>query len=298
MEANEQKQDKPRRWWSWGRVCWYVLLLVLGAVALHALSIACVEDFTWCFRASGWFVLISLCLLLLWLVVGIWLCRRLREMVLVALSVLVLCWYYRGFSPPTEYHLRLWCCDAASIYPTWHISPLRRLYYSMTDSYEDGRDGLKLWVNEIEAGHNYDPILGHGPCRLIFSVYGGCGPHIRDAFTLDLPEDRQASQVAFRFAPDSPALGIIVLDRDEQYELITASEESPIETAKKHGLTWLTVTPENKGHFLLPFTGEELHFVPVYYKTETVKPGEPPWQVPIFHLRRLPEEAGEENPSA
>ena len=289
MEANEQKQDKPRRRWSWGRVCWYVLLLVLGAVALHALSIACVEDFTWCFCASGWFVLISLCLLLLWLVVGIWLCRRLREMVLVALSVLVLCWYYRGFSPPTEYHLRLWCCDAASIYPTWHISPLRRLYYSMTDSYEDGRDGLKLWVNEIEAGHNYDPILGHGPCRLIFSVYGGCGPHIRDEFTLDLPEDRQASQVAFRFAPDSPALGIIVLDRDEQYELISASEESPIETAKKHGLAWLPVTPENKGHFLLPFTGEELHFVPVYYKTETVNPGDPPWQVPIFHLRRLPE---------
>ena len=298
MEANEQKQDKPRRWWSWGRVCWYVLLLVLGAVALHALSIACVEDFTWCFRASGWFVLISLCLLLLWLVVGIWLCRRLREMVLVALSILVLCWYYRGFSPPTEYHLRLWCCDAASIYPTWHISPLRRLYYSMTDSYEDGRDGLKLWVNEIEAGHNYAPILGHGPCRLIFSVYGGCGPHVRDEFTLDLPEDRQASQVAFRFAPDSPALGVIVLDRDEQYELITASEESPIETAKKHGLAWLPVTPENKGHFLLPFTGEELHFVPVYYKTETAHPGDPPWQVPIFNLRRLPEEAGEANPSA
>ena len=298
MEANEQKQDKPRRWWGWGRVCWYVLLLVLGAVALHALSIACVEDFTWCFRASGWFVLISLCLLLLWLVVGIWLCRRLREMVLVALSILVLCWYYRGFSPPTEYHLRLWCCDAASIYPTWHISPLRRLYYSMTDSYEDGRDGLKLWVNEVEAGHNYDPILGHGPCRLIFSVYGGCGPHIRDEFTLDLPEDRQASQVAFRFAPDSPALGVIVLDRDEQYELIIKYKESPIEMAKMHGLTWLPVTPENKGHFLLPLTGGVLHFVPVYYETETVKPGDPPWQVPIFNLRRLPEEAGEANPSA
>ena len=290
MEANEQKQDKPRLRWGWGRVCWYLFLLLLATSALHALFIACgVPDFTWCFRASGWFVLISLCLLLLWLVVGIWLCRRLWEMVLVALSILVLCWYYRGFSPPTEYHLRLWCCDAASIYPTWHISPLRRLYYSMTDSYEDGRDGLKLWVNEIEAGHNYDPILGHGPCRLIFSVYGGCGPHIRDEFALDLPEDRQASQVAFRFAPDSPALGVIVLDRDEQYELITASEESPIETAKKHGLAWLTVTPENKGHFLLPLTGEELHFVPVYYKTETVNPGDPPWQVPIFHLRRLPE---------
>ena len=302
MEANEQKQDKPRRRWSWGRVCWYVLLLVLGSVALHAVVIACGVDCTWWSRASGWFVLTSLCLLLLWLAAGILLrlvmCRRLREIVLVVGSVLVLCWYYRGFSPPTEYHLRLWCCDAASIYPTWHISPLRRLYYSMTDSYEDGRDGLKLWVNEIEAGHNYDPILGHGPCRLIFSVYGGCGPHIRDEFALDLPEDRQASQVAFRFAPDSPALGVIVLDRDEQYELITASEESPIETAKKHGLAWLTVTPENKGHFLLPLTGEELHFVPVYYKTETVKPGDPPWQVPIFHLRRLPEEAGEANPSA
>ena len=302
MEANEQKQDKPRRRWSWGRVCWYLFLLLLAASALHALSIACVEDFTWCFRASGWFVLTSLCLLLLWLAAGILLrlvmCRRLREMVLVALSILVLCWYYRGFSPPTEYHLRLWCCDAASIYPTWHISPLRRWYYSMTDSYEDGRDGLKLWVNEIEAGHNYDPILGHGPCRLIFSVYGGCGPHIRDEFTLDLPEDRQASQVAFRFAPDSPALGVIVLPRDEQYELIIVSEESPIETAKKHGLAWLPVTPENKGHFLLPFTGEELHFVPVYYKTEPVKPGDPPWQVPIFNLRRLPEEAGEANPSA
>ena len=303
METNEQKSDKPRRRWGWGRVCWYLFLLLLAASALHALFIACgVPDFTWCFRASGWFVLISLCLLLLWLAAGILLrlvmCRRLREIVLVVGSVLVLCWYYRGFSPPTQYHLRLWCCDAASIYPTWHISPLMRLYYSMTESYADGRDGLKLWVNEIEAGHNYDPILGHGPCRLIFSVYGGCGPHIRDEFTLDLPEDRQASQVEFRFAADSPALGVIVLDRDEQYELIYKYKESPIETAKKHGLTWLPVTPENKGHFLLPFTGEELHFVPVYYETETVKPGDLPWQVPIFHLRRLPEEVGEANPSA
>ncbi|MBO5683720.1 MAG: hypothetical protein J6R92_02115 [Akkermansia sp.] len=297
MEANEQKQDKPRRRWSWGRVCWYLFLLLLATSALHALFIACgVPDFTFWFSASGWFVLTSLCLLLLWLAAGILLrlvmCRRLREMVLVVGSVLVLCWYYRGFSPPTEYHLRLWCCDAASIYPTWHISPLRRLYYAMTASYVDGRDGLALWVNEIEAGHNYDPILGHGPCRLIFSVYGGCGPHIRDEFTLDLPEDRQASQVAFRFAPDSPALGVIVLVRDEQYELINKYKESPIETAKKHGLTWLPVTPENKGHFLLPLTGGVLHFVPVYYKTETVNPGDPPWQVPIFHLRRLPEETG------
>ena len=278
-----------RRRWGWGRVCLYAVLLVLGSAALHAVSSACVEDFTWWFSASGWLVLISLCLLLLWLAVGVWLRRRLREMVLVALSVLVLCWYYRGFSPPTEYHLRLWCCDAATIRPTWHISPLRRLYYSMTDSYADGRDGLKLWVNEIEAGHNYDPVLGHGPCELRYSVYGGCGPHVRDAFTLDLPESRQASQVAFHLAADSPALGIIVLARDEQYELINVHKETPIETAKKHGLTWLPVTPENKGHFLLPLTGEELHFVPVYYKTETVDPGDPPWQVPIFHLRRLPE---------
>ena len=278
-----------RRRWGWGRVCLYAVLLVLGSAALHAVSIACVEDFTWWFSASGWLVLISLCLLLLWLAVGVWLRRRLREMVLVALSVLVLCWYYRGFSPPTEYHLRLWCCDAATIRPTWHISPLMRLYYSMTESYADGRDGLKLWVNEIEAGHNYDPVLGHGPCELRYSVYGGCGPHVRDAFTLDLPESRQASQVAFHLAADSPALGIIVLARDEQYELINVHKETPIETAKKHGLTWLPVTPENKGHFLLPLTGEELHFVPVYYKTETVDPGDPPWQVPIFHLRRLPE---------
>lgn len=293
MDVNEQKLDKSCRRWSWGRVCWYVLLLVLGAVALHVVVIACGLYCTGWFRASGRLVLLSLCLLLLWLAVGIllsmWLRRRLREMVLVALSVLLLCWCYRGFSRPTEYHLRLWCCDAASIYPTWHISPLRRWYYSMTDSYVDGRDGLKLWVNEVEAGHNYDPILGHGPCRLIFSVYGGCGPHIRDEFTLDLPENRQASQVVFRFAPDSSALGVIVLLRDEQYELIKVSEESPIETAKKHGLTWLPVTPENKGHFLLPLMGEELHFVPVYYKTETVNPGDPPWQVPIFNLRRLPE---------
>ena len=120
-------EQSSRRRWSWRRVCWYVVLLLAGSVALHTLFISCgVPDFTWWFSASGWLVLISLCLLLLWLAVGIWLCRRLREMVLVALSVLVLCWYYRGFSPPTEYHLRLWCCDAATIYPTWHISPLRR----------------------------------------------------------------------------------------------------------------------------------------------------------------------------
>ena len=86
-----------RRRWGWGRVCLYAVLLVLGSAALHAVSIACAEDFTWWFSASGWLVLISLCLLLLWLAVGVWLRRRLREMVLVALSVLVLCWYYRGF---------------------------------------------------------------------------------------------------------------------------------------------------------------------------------------------------------
>lgn len=74
----------------------------------------------------------------------------------------------------------------------------------------------------------------------------------------------------------------IVLARDEQYDLINVCEESPVETAKKHGLTWLPVTSENKGYFLLPLTGGVLHFVPVYYGTDTVAPGDPPWQVPIF----------------
>lgn len=220
-----------------------------------------------------------------------WLLRNRGQLEILLLlgSALVFLWGYRGITPPTEYCLRLWSCDSATIRPTWHISPLKRLYYSTTTSYTEARDGLELWVNDIEGGHNYSPILGHGPCELSFSLYGGWGPYVHDSFTLELPQDRQATQVKLKLAADTTALGVIVLPREDCSNLFNRSEESPIETAQRHGMTWLPVTQENKGEFLLPLSNEELHFMQVYYSTDTVDKDDPPWQAGIFHLRRLPE---------
>lgn len=220
--------------------CWLFVVFLLS-VALHALLIACQLDMpgNWWWMTSGLLVISSGLLLVLWVLLrvlaGIWLRPRLREVSLALLSVLVFLWGYRGFTPPTEYCLRLWSCDGATIRPTWHISPLKRLYYSMTDSYADGRDGLVLWVNMIEAGHNYSPILGHGPCELSFSLYGGCGPHVRDSFTLELPQSREAAEVELKLAADTTALGVIVLPHEEDYDLISSRSESPVEAAQRHG---------------------------------------------------------------
>lgn len=263
------------------------------SVALHALLIACNLDHpgTWWWLGSAFLILLFMLLLGLWVVVAAWMRCRWREGVLLLGSLLVFLWGYRGITPPTEYCVRLWCCNGATIRPTWHISPLKRLYYECSISYPEGRDGLALWVNDIEAGHNYSPVVGHGPFELSYQMnehYEERTYFISDAFTLILPRDRAATEVPLQLAADTSALGVIVLPRDEQYDQIRLSQ-NPIATAREQGLLWLPVTEGNKGCFRLPLTGEECHFVVLYRGTDPEFDPRRPWLPYIFHIRRLPE---------
>ncbi len=293
MPESDRKSESRRRGWSWGRVALWLVGGFFLSLALHALLIACNLDHpgAWWWLGSAFLILLFLLLLGLWVVVAVWMRHRWREYALLLGSLLVFLWGYRGITPPTEYCVRLWCCNGATIRPTWHISPLKRLYYACTISYPEGRDGLELWVNDIEAGHNYSPVVGHGPFELSYQMHEHAGDRthfVSDSFTLILPSDRAATEVPLQLAADTSALGVIVLSRDEQYEQITLSQ-NPIETARAQGLLWLPVTGENKGSFLLPLTGEECHFVVLYRCTDPEFDTRRPWLPYIFDIRRLPE---------
>lgn len=293
MHGSEQKSEARRRRWSLGRVGLWLVGGFFLSVALHALLIACNLDHpgAWWWLGSAFLILLFLLLLALWVVVAVWMSRRWREGVLLLGSLLVFLWGYRGITPPTEYCVRLWCCNGATIRPTWHISPLKRLYYACTWSYPEGRDGLELWVNDIEAGHNYSPVVGHGPFELSYQMhehYEERTYFVSDAFTLILPRDRAATEVPLQLAADTSAQGVIVLPRDEQYEQISGSQ-NPMETAREQGMLWLPVTEENKGSFRLPLTGDECHFVVLYRCTDPEFDPRRPWLPYIFNIRRLPE---------
>lgn len=293
MKAPAQKSDARRRRWSLGRVGLWLVVAFFLSVALHALLIACNLDHpgAWWWLGSAFLMLLFLLLLALWVVVAVWMSRRWREGVLLLGSLLVFLWGYRGITPPTEYCVRLWCCNGATIRPTWHISPLKRLYYECSWSYSEGRDGLELWVNDIEAGHNYSPVVGHGPFELSYQMHEHYEERtylVSDAFTLILPRDRAATGVPLQLAADTSALGVIVLPRDELYDQISQSQ-NPIETARAQGMLWLPVTEENKGSFRLPLTGEECHFVVLYRCTDPEFDSRRPWLPYIFNIRRLPE---------
>lgn len=297
MHKPAPKTDTRRRRWSRGRVGLWLVVAFFLSVALHALFIACNLDSpgAWCdawwWVGSAFLMLLFLLLLALWVVVAVWMSRRWREGVLLLGSLLVFLWGYRGITPPTEYCVRLWCCNSATIRPTWHISSLKRLYYACTWSYSEGRDGLELWVNDNEAGHNYSPVVGHGPFELSYQMHEHfeCRSYfVSDSFTLNLPRDRDATGVPLQLAADTSALGVIVLPRDELYDQISQSQ-NPIETARAQGMLWLPVTAENKGGFRLPLTGEECHFVVLYRCSDPeFAPGRP-WLPYIFNIRRLPE---------
>ena len=297
MKPPDQKSDARRSRWSRGRVGLWLVVAFFLSVALHALFIACNLDSpgAWCdawwWVGSAFLMLLFLLLLALWVVVSVWMSRRWREGVLLLGSLLVFLWGYRGITPPTEYCVRLWCCNGATIRPTWHISPLKRLYYACTWSYSEGRDGLELWVNDIEAGHNYSPVVGHGPFELSYQIHEHFeyrSYFVRDSFTLNLPRDRDATGVPLQLAADTSALGVIVLPRDELYDQIRQSQ-NPIETARAQGMLWLPVTAENKGSFRLPLTGDECHFVVLYRGADPEFDPRLPWLPYIFHIRRLPE---------
>lgn len=293
MNEPDQKLDACCRRWSWGRVGLWLVGGFSLSVALHVLLIVCHLDNpgAWWWVGSTLLMLLFLLLLGLWVVVAVWMRRRWRECALLLGSLLVLLWGYRGITPPTEYCVRLWCCNGATIRPTWHISPLKRLYYACTTSLVDGRDGLELWVNDIEATFNYSPVVGHGPFELIYQMhehYEHRTYFVSDSFTLILPRDRAATEVPLQLAADTSALGVIVLSSDEQYEQINLSQ-NPIETAREQGLLWLPVTAENKRSFRLPLTGEECHFVVLYRCTNPEFDPRLPWLPYVFNIRRLPE---------
>ncbi len=293
MKTPDQKSDARRRRWSRGRVGLWLVVAFFLSVALHALFIACNLDSpsAWWWVGSAFLMLLFLLLLALWVVVAVWMSRRWRDGVLLLGSLLVFLWGYRGITPPTEYCVRLWCCNGATIRPTWHISPLKRLYYACSWSYSEGRDGLELWVNDNEAGHNYSPVVGHGPFELSYQMHEHYEERtylVSDAFTLNLPRDRAATGVPLQLAADTSALGIIVLPRDELYDQISQSQ-NPIETARALGMPWLPVTAENKGSFRLPLTGDECHFVVLYRCTDPEFDPGLPWLPYIFNIRRLPE---------
>ena len=293
MHGSEQKSEARRRRWCLGRVGLWLAGGFFFSVALHALLIACHLDYpgAWWWLGSAFLMLLFLLLLALWVVVAVWMSRRWRECVLLLGSLLVFLWGYRGITPPTEYCVRLWCCNSATIRPTWHISPLKRLYYACSWSYSEGRDGLELWVNDIEAGHNYSPVVGHGLFELSYQMHEHfeCRSYfVRDSFTLNLPRDPAATAVPLQLAADTSALGVIVLPRDELYDQISQSQ-NPIETARAQGMHWLPVTTENKGSFRLPLTGDECHFVVLYRCADPEFDPRLPWLPYIFNIRRLPE---------
>ncbi len=292
MNESDKKPDAYRRW-HWGRVGLWLVVAFFLSVALRALFIACNlgGPDAWWWVGSVLLMLLFLLLLGLWVAVAVWMSRWWRECVLLLGSLLVFLWGYRGITPPTEYCVRLWCCNSATIRPTWHISPLKRLYYECTWSYPEGRDGLELWVNDNEAGHNYSPVVGHGPFELSYKIHEHFEYRryfVSDSFTLNLPSDRSATGVPLQLAADTRALGVIVLPRDELYEQISQSQ-NPIETARAQGMLWLPVTTENKGSFQLPLTGDECHFVVLYRCTDPEFDPRLPWLPYIFNIRRLPE---------
>ena len=191
-----------------------------------------------------------------------------------------------GFSPITWYELDVSCCSGVGTIPTWHVSPLQRVYMSIFDDWSAGRFGHRLVANSIEFHQNYHPRVGHGPCVVDFSYYEGVTKGIRDEFTLDLP--RGATPILrMHMDASSSAIGVIISRSMDTYTRYIESNLEPRQWCKKEGHLWLPASP---GCVLeLPVCNGQVTFFMVYCPgLEDDAPKDlSPYQVLPFRVTRL-----------
>lgn len=274
--------------------------VMLGLYAAFCLSwagvITCVvlqEDVGghWHWMLSvGTALLFTFLLLLSWL----WrlmrgLCRwhpAVRKVLFLLVAVVLFCWEFRGFSPITWYELDVSCCSGVGTIPTWHVSPLQRVYMSIFDDWSAGRFGHRLVANSIEFHQNYHPRVGHGPCVVDFSYYEGVTKGIRDEFTLDLPRDATPI-LRMHMDASSSAIGVIISRSMDTYTRYIESNLEPRQWCKKEGHLWLPASP---GCVLeLPVCNGQVTFFMVYCPgLEDDAPKDlSPYQVLPFRVTRL-----------
>lgn len=233
-----------RKYLQWG--------LVVACLMAYLAFFVCVEWYE-AYSLAGWLgvlaLLLSGVLLLIWgirLLCGLYRWHpAVREVLMLVLAALLICWDFRGFVPITWYRLDVACCSAVGTTPTWHVSPLKRAWMAVSDDWSEGRFGLRLEANDEEFHQNYNPRVGHGLCRVEFSHYTGFTKAVRDAFTLDL-RPSGARCVRLNLAADSSALGVIVLPGKNTYEAYAPFLESnlePREWAESAGCTWHAAHP-------------------------------------------------------
>lgn len=214
----------------------------------------------WCVLGATGLLLLSYAGLLLRC-----LCRwhpAVRESLLCLFSVLLMIWGYRGFERVTWYELHLADCSGVRTSPTWHVSPLQKAYMAASDDWSVGRFGLSLVANMTEFHNNYHPIVGHGPCRVEYSVYEhihACP--VKDAFSLELPLHAE-SVLRIQMAEESTALGLIIVSHPGQVESWPESNQTPQQWAAAQGYPWFPLTP-GKSLNLPDFMGH-VHFYIAY----------------------------------
>ena len=185
-----------------------------------------------------------------------------REVLFLLVSVVLILWGYRGFERVTWYELHLADCSGVRTSPTWHVSPLQKAYMAASDDWSVGRFGLSLVANMTEFHNNYHPIVGHGTCRVEYSVYEHIHVcPIKDAFTLELPLHAE-SGLRLQMAADSTALGLIIVSHPGQVESWHKSNQTPQQWAAAQGHPWFPLTP-GKPLDLPDFLGH-VHFYIAY----------------------------------
>jgi hypothetical protein len=133
---------------------------------------------------------------------------------------------------------------------------------SASDDWSVGRFGLSLVANMTEFHNNYHPIVGHGPCRVEYSVYEHIHDcPVKDAFSLELPLHAE-SVLRLQMAEESTALGLIIVSHPGQVESRPEGNQTPQQWAAAQGYLWFPLTP-GKSLNLPDFMGQ-VHFFIAY----------------------------------
>lgn len=277
-----------RKYLQWG--------LVVGCLMAYLASFVCVEWYE-AYSLAAWLgvlaLLLSGVLLLIWgirLLCGLsrW-HPAVREVLMLVLSALLICWGFRGFEPITWYRLDVACCSGVGTTPTWHVSPLKLAWMAVSDDWSEGRFGLRLVANDEEFHQNYFPRVGHGPCAVRFDYKEGGTKGIADAFILDLPRDA-ATVLRMRMAASSSALGVIVSHGAEEkgaYARYAESNLEPRQWCEKEGYLWLPASPG--GVLELPVSNGQVTFFLVYCPglEDDAPEGISPYNVLPFRVTRM-----------
>ena len=277
-----------RKYLQWG--------LVVGCLMAYLASFVCVKWYD-AYSLSVWLCVLALLLsgvlLLIWgirLLCGLYRWHpAVREVLMLVLAALLICWDFRGFVPITWYRLDVACCSGVGTTPTWHVSPWQRAYMLASDDWSAGRFGHRLVANNEEFHQNYFPRVGHGPCAVRFGYYEGGTKGIADAFILDLPRDA-AAVLRMRMAASSSALGVIVSPGAEGKGACARYAESNLEPrqwCEKEGYLWLPASPG--GVLELPVSNGQVTFFLVYCPglEDDAPEGISPYNVLPFRVTRM-----------